>query len=450
MVGESGDYANEGEEAKEGNRDVALSNREFAALASIPARGSGIKNDFAPGRNIMEQPPGWFVYSATFGHVHVLPWSQSVKTIRLAAHLFVVTALAGLTASGVRADPAATQPSAQQARDAKFAAALSRKMSAFTGNAPASIESAGPTVITVPSTVVSQSTVSSTTFVTSAPPAPIGHRVVSPRLLTEDAPATDEPALKPNRNIPPRGYVDSTLVPEIHDESVRGRMNAVVDSVNLQNVPAKRAFAWWSNATGVPLVINWDSLANQNVQADTQITLSLNRVPAGKLLGLLMQQTTLDTPMLYEQNTDYVEVMTKADANRRPVVEVYEVQDLLDEPVDAASHAPKFDFASAISSGGGATGGGGGSGGISGGTSSMFNSENSRKSGANRADELCKLIRDTVEPEVWAESGGTCTLRMFNGNLIVKAPMYVQVQIGLPITRQTEPRPIVFIVNAGK
>lgn len=40
-------------------------------------------------------------------------------------------------------------------------------------------------------------------------------------------------------------------------------------------------------------------------------------------------------------------------------------------------------------------------------------------------DELVALIREMVYPEVWRENGGTASIKLFKGNLVVRAPAYV-------------------------
>ena len=53
-----------------------------------------------------------------------------------------------------------------------------------------------------------------------------------------------------------------------------------------------------------------------------------------------------------------------------------------------------------------------------------------------RGEELAKLIRTTIEPDIWSEGGGPaeCSVTYHDGMLIVRAPQYVQNQIGTPVT----------------
>jgi hypothetical protein len=49
---------------------------------------------------------------------------------------------------------------------------------------------------------------------------------------------------------------------------------------------------------------------------------------------------------------------------------------------------------------------------------------------ADRETDLIKLIEDTIRPEIWRDNGGTASIRMFNGHLIVTAPRSVHEKLG--------------------
>ena len=74
-------------------------------------------------------------------------------------------------------------------------------------------------------------------------------------------------------------------------------------------------------------------------------------------------------------------------------------------------------------------GGGGGS------SQSLFQTTGSQGSSdktasqTDRANEIIKLITDTVKPELWQVNGGTATISFFRGNLIVNAPRSIHEQL---------------------
>ena len=55
------------------------------------------------------------------------------------------------------------------------------------------------------------------------------------------------------------------------------------------------------------------------------------------------------------------------------------------------------------------------------------------KSREEKAEEIADLIRGAVETDLWATNGGEYgSIKYFNGSLIIKAPLYVHNQIGMP------------------
>jgi len=211
------------------------------------------------------------------------------------------------------------------------------------------------------------------------------------------------------------------------------------DPINLEEVSAKRALEWWSNSTGIPLVANWRSLENQGVDPDKAISLKLRFIPAGKLLSLIIAEMSPDIgiDMMYQITPWYVRILTREEANKQTVMRIFDIRDLLHSPPDF-TNAPAFDLNSALSNtnSGGSTGGGGGGGGGSLGqgifSQGMDNRKLNTKSAAERGEEIAQLVRDTIEPQVWQANGGEyASIKYFNGQLIVKAPLYVQAQIGI-------------------
>ena len=227
---------------------------------------------------------------------------------------------------------------------------------------------------------------------------------------------------------------------ERDERSIRSKLDDIIDPVRIEKAPAKDAFTWWSKTTGIPLVINWASLEQQGVDPQTPVTLDLRNVPASRLLGLIMQQASRE-PLIYERTEWYVQLTTRAEANKRMVTRVYAVGDLLHDTTPVGP-PPSFDLNASISgnntggnssngtsrgtSGGGAAGGGG-----------LFSNTTSSqtkqaRSDTERSGDLTTLIRDTIEPDVWTENGGQASIQYYNGRLIVRAPLYVQEQIGTP------------------
>lgn len=227
------------------------------------------------------------------------------------------------------------------------------------------------------------------------------------------------------------------------DRHIRQRLSDVIDPVRIEQSRAKDVVAWWSRVTGIPVVINWEAMEQEGVDPEARINMDLRYVPAGVVLAATMQQMSPEVPLIYETTPWYLEVMTKQQANRRAVVRVYDIADLLME-VPQFNGAPRMDLQSALgntSSGGGGTGGGRSAGGS---TTSIFGDDSESdvepRSREERAEQIAQLIRDTIEPDIWDTAGGQyASIRYYQGRLIISAPMYVHRQIGQPVPLRRKP-----------
>ncbi|MFA9476815.1 hypothetical protein ACERK3_00780 [Phycisphaerales bacterium AB-hyl4] len=237
------------------------------------------------------------------------------------------------------------------------------------------------------------------------------------------------------------------------EQGVAQRLQGVIDNANFENTTAQEAVRWWSEQTGIPVVVDWDAMLMEGVDGDTRITMSLRRVPANQLLVVLLRMASPDVELIAEASQWYVEIMTRSQANRRPTVRIYDINDLL-HVVPNFNNAPRFDLESALDAdhvgggrgGGGRGGGGGGGRGGGGGGGGLFGDTGTDRddteipSRRERAEELIDMIRNTIAPEIWLEHGGEYgSIRYYNGHLIVSAPNYVHQQIGSPINMRPRP-----------
>ena len=233
-------------------------------------------------------------------------------------------------------------------------------------------------------------------------------------------------AERPAQNQP---RADATRAQPVRRD-LRARFYQILDDVQLDGVEARRAFDWWARRTDIPLVINWRAFETAGIDPRRPITLKLRAVPAGHLLRILMKQTAPNVELIHQLTPWYVKVMTKREANRQRVVRIYDVGDLV-MPVPQFTDAPDFDLRSAIGGDGGNNGGGGQS-------ASLFTDdadgrdEDDTPTRQQRGEDLASLIRDVVEPSVWQANGGESSVRYFDNRLIVRAPLYVHQQIGMP------------------
>lgn len=215
-------------------------------------------------------------------------------------------------------------------------------------------------------------------------------------------------------------------------------MRETMTSVDFKDMPGKMALEIWSDQTNVPLVVSWKSLEAQGVDPNAPITLTLGKVPAEQVLKLIVQQLHPDPlgndELLLDIQQWYVRIMTKEDALRRSSTKLYFIGDLL---MDIPNFkGPDFDLNQALSNtnSGGSGGDAGGGGGDQG--NQLFPDENDDDkekvlTKEEKAEQICDMIRNTIEPDIWRENGGEYgSVRYYRGMLVVKAPDFVHQQIG--------------------
>ncbi len=215
--------------------------------------------------------------------------------------------------------------------------------------------------------------------------------------------------------------------------SIESKMRDIIDPVDL-DASAQRAFEWWSRSSDIPLIMNWQALANEGIDPERRVEINMRHVPSGQLLGLLMKLIATEeaSELIFETTPWYVQVMTKNMANKQTVLRVYNVGDLLHE-VPVFDDAPTMDLNQSLSN---TNSGGSGGGGAARVTTTIFDDvqrDEPRKTKSEKGQEIAELIRQTIEPDRWTENGGQyASCRYYQGRLIVNAPLYVHAQIGYP------------------
>lgn len=237
-------------------------------------------------------------------------------------------------------------------------------------------------------------------------------------------------------------------------------------SCDFNDTPARDAFEYLESVLGVPLVVRYDSDRNANgsgIDPDAEVTLTLSQEQALRVLETLIAQVQDLQPCTWQLRDGFIEVGTKERLSVPAAQElrIYPVRDLLFD-VPYFDNAPDFNLNSSIqqgnTGGGGAGGGGGGAGGGGGfggggggggfggggggsggggggsGGGGIFGDpgeEPERATEEEKVQQLVDIILETVEPEAWVDNGGdAATIRFYQGVLIIKAPDYIQRQIG--------------------
>ena len=248
-------------------------------------------------------------------------------------------------------------------------------------------------------------------------------------------------------------------------------------SVQYNDTPARDAINHLQTILGINIIGRYldDSGADGGLDPDALINLDVVDQPALTILEMVLDQCGDNEPTTWQLRNGYVEVGTKARLSVPAAQEIryYPIRDLLFEPT-YFDNAPELDLNQALQQGqqrggrggggggrgggggggfGGGGGGGGGFGGGSGGGGSggrgggIFGDpedDPDRMTEKEKVDQLIDLIIEIVEPDSWIEAGGDdASIRYYQGTLIIRAPDFIQRQIGgypfatRPIRRST-------------
>ena len=234
-------------------------------------------------------------------------------------------------------------------------------------------------------------------------------------------------------------------------------------TVQFPETPARDAINYIQTILGINIIGRYsDDRTGEGIDPETPITLNVVDQPALSVLEMILDQCqVLDEAMTWQLRNGFVEVGTKLRLSAPGAREIryYPIRDLLFEP-PRFDNAPDLNLNAALNQGqsggggrggggggsgggggfggggggGGFGGGGGGGGGGSGGGGSIFGEagdEEDRRTELEKAQEVIELIIDIVEPDAWIDNGGDwASIRYYQGTLIVRAPDYIQRQIG--------------------
>ncbi len=275
--------------------------------------------------------------------------------------------------------------------------------------------------------------------------------------------------------------VDAPAKPSRESVQTRSTLGRIVPSVDFANVTFQDAIVFLQDLTGANLHVNWKAIEATGVAKDTVISMKLRHVSLRRVLGLLLTEAAGGDTLTFYVDDGVIEVTTREIADGKMITVVYPVHDLLVEPPNL-DMMPTFmgggmgGYGGSGSYGGGGYGGSGSYGrgggyGSSGGTYGRYSGRtSSRNSGGygsggygagasggrygsstsgtttggagglgsgdpakDKGQELLDLIIETVFPDMWTQNGGKCSIRFFNGHLVVTAPRSVHEAIGGPL-----------------
>jgi hypothetical protein len=219
------------------------------------------------------------------------------------------------------------------------------------------------------------------------------------------------------------------------------KLQQVISHVDLDQVSLKQAIEWWKQTVDVAMLCDWNALEQQGVDQNMPVALKLRNAPAGIVLDLILEMASQEVKLYHYETKWYVQILTREQMLKKTVMKMYDVRDLLFEVPNFGKNAPKFGLSEALSSSGSVGGSSGSGGGGSSSSVNLFsdsggNSNSDTKDRPTKKDQaqvLMDLIRNSIEPDIWIANGGLySSITFFNGMLVIRAPEFVQQQIGSP------------------
>lgn len=232
---------------------------------------------------------------------------------------------------------------------------------------------------------------------------------------------------------------------------ILGRVMLTNISVDFHETPARDAFNYIETLLGINMTGRYsDDRTGFGIDPELPITLKAEDTPALTVIEMMLDQCSDElSECTWQLREGYFEFGTKDRLSVKSAREIryYPIRDLLFEP-PRFSNAPDLNLDTALNQGGGFGGGGaggggggggfggggGGGGGSGGGGGTIFNDpgeEEPRVPESEKAQQIIDLITQTVEPEAWDVAGGEiATVRYYQGVLIIRAPDYIQREIG--------------------
>jgi general secretion pathway protein D len=195
------------------------------------------------------------------------------------------------------------------------------------------------------------------------------------------------------------------------------RLDEVMPEVRFDQTPFEQALAFLTDQTGSNVTVDWEDLDTALVERSREkpISMRLSRLPFKTVLNELLSQAGGQVPLGYAIGDGVLRIATKEKLGRDKLVFSYDVRDLLGDIPQAPQ--PKWDKPLV-----GADGGGGGRSSLFSDISATGPETDSRNLGGEKMTQLKSIIRATVEPDSWMDTGAGPTggtMQDLNGQLIV-------------------------------
>ncbi|MGY8756111.1 MAG: hypothetical protein ACKVLC_01935 [Phycisphaerales bacterium] len=179
-------------------------------------------------------------------------------------------------------------------------------------------------------------------------------------------------------------------------------------SIDVEKIPAKIVIEQFEKDLDIDMNVYWATDTKKGLQEDALITLSLQNKPALVILERVLAQMTDNQSATWQLRHGVLDVGLKLPlATRTAQLESYYIRDVLFKVRNFT--APELGTFDGDGDGGGV--------------------EDDPSSEEEEIEKIIDLIRTFVEPDLWEENGGPCSITNYKKTLLVNAPDFVHRQI---------------------
>ncbi len=234
------------------------------------------------------------------------------------------------------------------------------------------------------------------------------------------------------------------------DNELNRKLSETLPEVRFEQQPFEQVVEFLAEITKINIAVDWTDLADHGIERDKQVTLRLTNLSFRTVLQELIGQVGGEVELAYAVGDGLLRIATKAKLDKDKMVLIYDIRDLLVN-IPRAQRRSSFDVTQGMGQGRGAGGGGGGGSGMFQQGAQNQQQEDPNNQGANRVlvEQIIDIIRQTVEPDSWRETGGgDASIRELNGQLIIYNTSNAHRQVADLLSQLREQRALQIAVEA--
>ena len=205
-------------------------------------------------------------------------------------------------------------------------------------------------------------------------------------------------------------------------------LNQRVPEITFDELSLEQVMSWLADFTHMNVNVRWQTLADAGIDRDKPISIHARNLRLAQVLWLIMSEAAgSELKLAYRASGNLLVLSTADDLDQEMVTKIYDVADLLIR-LPRATRQGAFNVSQGL---GQNTGQGGGGGGAGGGMFGQGQGQQQAQQGAGRGgqdqqgaqqlvQQIQDIIRQTVEPDSWRETGGgDASIRELNGQLVI-------------------------------